>query len=109
MKKILLIIASIILVCSCVGVKSVAKGLENESYLDIVGNTDKYKSEVLVSIDDKTSFKTKVRKNKKEKINYKVFAISTGKHVIKVYYEDTLILKKTIFVSSQETRQIILP
>ncbi|MGB5989429.1 MAG: hypothetical protein WBG43_06800 [Marinifilaceae bacterium] len=109
MRKVLIIIASIMLVCSCVGIKSVSKGLENEAYLDIIGNTDKYKSEVLVSIDEDKSFKTKVRKGKENKINYNVFAISTGKHVIKIYYNNVIVLQKTIFVSSQETKQIILP
>jgi len=38
-----------------------------------------------------------------------VYAISTGKHVISVYYNDKVIYQKQIFISAQETKKVLLP
>jgi hypothetical protein len=38
-----------------------------------------------------------------------VYAITTGKHLIKIYSDNKIIYNQQIFVSSQQTKKIILP
>jgi len=111
-KSALLLVAILLAFTSCkVGSNSTTKGLENESFIEFVG-TSSYKGGVDVSIDDKTSFKAKVYKEKYEsnfeRIKGEVYAISTGVHTITVLYNGNLIYQKQIYVSAQETKKIVL-
>lgn len=104
---IILIIASSIIV-SCTGVKSVSKGLENQAFIELIGNPDKYHSGVDVVLDDKT-FKAEVVEAGMKRPKGTIYAISTGKHVLKIKHNNKIIYSKQIFVSAQETKQIVLP
>jgi hypothetical protein len=109
MKNIFLIIAiSLTFLTSCSGTKTVTKGLENQSFLEFIGNPSNYKGVVDVNIDDKTTFKARVNKDHSDRPKGNVYAISTGVHVITVTYNNNIIFKKQIFVSAQETKKIIL-
>ncbi len=110
MKKLIYILTIWLLVITgCTGVKTLSKGLENESYIEIIGKPGIYSGGVDVTIDETTSFKTKVNKGKAQRPKGNVYAISTGKHVVTVKYNNEIIYSKQIFVSSQETKQIVLP
>ena len=115
MKKIFLIIAiGLLFLTGCGGIKTLSTGLENESFLEFIGKPSHYSGGVVVNIDDKSTFKAKVKKDhaerpKTKRLKGKVYAIPTGTHTITVSYNNTDIFKKQIFVSAQETKKIILP
>jgi hypothetical protein len=94
---------------SCTGVKTISKGLENEAYIEIIGKPSNYSGGVDVTIDENTSFNAQVNKGISKRPKGKVYAIPTGKHTITVKHNKKVIYSKQIFVSSQETKQIILP
>lgn len=110
MKNIISLIAiTLFLISGCTGVKSVSSGLENEAFLRIMGDRSKYSKEVTVSIDDEIEFQAEVSKLHSNRPKGEVYAISTGSHVVSVSFNGELVFRKKIFVSSQETRKIILP
>lgn len=105
----LLIVISLILLASCGGIKTSSSGLEKESYLEFVGAPSDYSGGVEVSVDNQPTFKAEVFNDKATRVKGKVYAISTGQHVVSVSYKNNVILKKQIFLSSQETKKILLP
>ncbi|MCY2687550.1 hypothetical protein [Salinimicrobium sp. TH3] len=108
MKKLILLFA-VFTAVGCTGVKTTTAGLENEAFLVFLGNPKDYDTGVEVNIDDKTSFSAEVQKNHSNKPTGKVYAIATGPHVVSVIHNGEMIYKKRIFVSTQETKKIILP
>lgn len=110
MKNILFVFAiALTLLSSCTGVKTVSSGLENESFLEFVGKPNDYLGGVDVNIDDAINFNAEVNKEHADRPKGKVYAISTGKHVVTVSKNNQVIFKKQIFVSAQETKKIVLP
>jgi len=110
MKKILSIIAiALLLFSGCTGVKTISAGLENESFLEFVGNPASYKGGVEVNLDDKSTFNAEVVNDHADRIKGKVYSIPTGKHIVTVSYQNNVIIKKQLFISAQETRKILLP
>lgn len=118
-KLIFLFAATVLILTSCKvgeGSLSTARGLENESFLEFVGTASKYKRGVEVNVDGKTTFTAKVHNEsegnslspKVDRFKGKVYAISTGTHTITVSYKETIIYRKQIFASAQETKKIIL-
>jgi len=110
MKRILSILTiGILMFTACTGVRTASRGLENESFLEFVGNPDTYSGGVEVILDDKTTFIAEVNNDNAGSVKGKVYAISTGKHIVTVTYKNNLLVKKQIFVSAQETKKIVLP
>jgi len=110
MKKLLYILAiGLLIITGCTGVKTVTKGLENDSFLEFIGKPSNYSGGIDVIIDDTTTFKAEVNKANIKRPKGSVYAISTGKHVVTVKYNNETIYSKQIFVSAQETKQIVLP
>lgn len=110
MKKIIFgLTIGLFLLTSCGGIKTMSNGLENESFLEFLGNPDTYKGGVNVTIDDKTTFIAEVFKDKTRRTKGKVYAISTGTHNLSVAYNGKILVKKQIFISSQESKKILLP
>jgi len=110
MKKILSVFAiGMLLLTSCGGIKTISNGLENDAFLEFLGNPNDYKGGVNVAIDDKTTFNAEVYKDKTRRTKGQVYAISTGTHTISVSYNGKVLMKKQIFVSAQETKKITLP
>lgn len=112
MKKIhiaLLLTFVMIILTSCTGIKSTTSGLENEAYLTFVGKPNNYSGGIRVSIDDNISFQAKVMKKNTNRPKGKMYAVSTGTHVISVFYGSREVYKKQVFLSAQETREIVLP
>lgn len=110
MKKLLIILAvGLFLITGCTGVKTMSKGLENQSFLEFVGSPSNYSGGVDIIVDETITFKAKVHKANAKRPKGDVYAISTGKHTLKVKYNNEVIFSKQIFVSAQETKQIVLP
>lgn len=110
MKNITIIIVfGLSIITGCTGVKTATKGLENQSYIEFIGNPSNYSGGVDVTIDGTTTFKAEVNKVGAKRPKGTVYAISTGKHDVSVKYNNETIYSKQIFVSAQETKQIILP
>jgi hypothetical protein len=110
MKKIYLILTlAIIVIYGCGGIKTLSTGLDNEAFLEFVGKPNDYEGGLSVSVDEKTTFVAEVNKDKATKTKGRVYAISTGIHNVSVSYKNKLLYKKQIFISSQETKKIILP
>ncbi len=110
MKKIFLFItAGLMFLASCTGVKTASTGLENETYLEFLGDPSNYKGGVDVTVDEKTTFKAEVNDPTIARPKGKLYAISTGTHNISVSYNSKILFRKQIFVSAQETKKITLP
>ena len=101
-------ITGLFVLSGCTGVKTLSTGLENEAYLEFVGNPGNYSGGITVTIDDKTTFTANVNKDRANRPKGKVYAISTGNHTVSVSYQGTVIYSKQIFVSAQETKRISL-
>tara|TARA_B100000809_G_scaffold220164_1_gene227770 strand:+ start:198 stop:548 length:351 start_codon:yes stop_codon:yes gene_type:complete len=112
--KLFITVFTCLLFTNCTGVKTVSSGLENESFLEFAGDPRDFAGGVDVNIDDKITFKAEINKVRRNSPDHakrpkgKAYAISTGAHVVSVSYNNTLIFKKKIFISAQETRTIIL-
>jgi hypothetical protein len=109
MKKLYFITIFSTILFSCGGIKTMSSGLDNESYLEFVGKPNDYSDGLEVVVDGKINFKAEVNKNKTTKIKGQVYAISTGTHTLSVSYKSQVLYNKQIFISSQETKKIILP
>jgi bacillopeptidase F (M6 metalloprotease family) len=110
MKKVLYVMTiSLMVLVGCKGVKTLSTGLENESYLLFIGKPGNYSNGLDVNIDGKTMFKAKVNKDQFKPSRDRIYGITTGSHAITVLYNDKIIFKEQIFVSTQETRKIVLP
>jgi hypothetical protein len=102
------LVISLIFLASCTGVRTMTKGLENEAYLEFVSSSN-YSNGIDVVLDETLTFKANVVKGTAKRPKGEVYAVSTGKHHISVKYKNEIIFSKQIFVSAQETKQIILP
>ncbi len=110
MKKIIFILfAGVLVLAACTGVKSLSSGLESEAYLKFIGNTKLYENGVEVTVDDKIVFTAQVVDDAKKEPAGNVYAIAPGKHTVNVKYNDNVIYSKLIFISTQETKKVILP
>jgi sugar lactone lactonase YvrE len=107
-KLIMTISIGLLILSGCTGVKTLSTGLENESFLEFVGNPNNYSNGVTVTVDGTTTFVASVNKDHADRPKGEVYAISTGKHTITVSYENQVIYSKQIFVSAQETKRILL-
>lgn len=103
-----LLLTCLIILSSCGGIKTKSAELENEAFLEFVGPTHSYHGGVTVSLDNNVNFKAAVNKNKVKYVKGKVYAISTGTHILKVSYNGKILYEKQIFVATQETKTIIL-
>lgn len=110
MRKLIYIIAAgFLFFMSCTGIKTASRGLENESFLEIVGTVGNYPGGVDVNIDDKINFKAVVNEDHADRPKGKIYAISTGTHILAISFNQKVIYQKQIFVSAQETKKITLP
>lgn len=104
-----IILVFLMILSSCGGTKTASRGLTNESYLEFIGKPSVYSDGVQVTIDDNTPFTAKVYNDRVGRLRGEVYAISTGAHTLKVYFEKKLIYNNQIFIMSQESKKIILP
>ncbi len=96
MKNVLLIISLLVLLgfSGCGYKQGVITG-DKKSYLYFTGNTEN----ILVSINDGIQFSVKAGKDNQYKIK-------PGKHLVKVYKGDKIIVKREIFVGDGIAKEI---
>lgn len=94
-------------VTNCTGVETTSRGLENEAYLEFVGKD--YTGGVKVIIDNENTFNANVKKKILKRPKGDKYAINPGRHILEVYYNGSLIVKKEILVANQESYRINLP
>jgi hypothetical protein len=109
MKKIIFITLSLIFATSCEITKTSSSGIENQAFLLIVGTTSNYPNGVEVILDEKTRFIGEVQKDYMRVKDVRLYGISTGRHDVSIMHNNQVLYKKTIFVTSQQTKKIILP
>lgn len=110
MKNIIAILAfCLFMATGCTGLKTTTHGLENQSFLEFVGNPRLYSKGVDVVVDKTKSFNAEVHKAGKKRPVGNTYAIPTGKHTITVMHDDKIIYSRQIFVSAQETKIVVLP
>lgn len=98
-----------LLLTSCkVGNVAVSQGLSDQSYLYFV-STQKYSDPVKVTLDGTTTFDAQVVKEKKHTVKGNTYAVATGKRYISVSSQGKVIWEREVFLSTQETKKIILP
>lgn len=109
MKKILFFTILTTLLIGCDITKTLSRGIENQAFLLIVGTPSKYPKGVEVVLDDKTIFNAEVQKNSAKVKHLRLYGISSGKHKVSISKNNNSIYEKIIFVSSQQTKKIVLP
>jgi hypothetical protein len=109
MKKSALLLILFIFLSSCGITKTSATGIPNQAFLSFVGTASMYPKGVEVILDDKTRFNAQVHKNRSKIKHLRVYGISTGKHKVSVVNNGKTLYEKVIFLSSQQTKKIILP
>lgn len=111
MNKLFIILLSVtfLVISSCAtGIKTTTKGVDNTSYLEFVGEPRFYPDGVEVILNNKTAFIAGVNVSE-DQIGGISYAIPPGKHDLEVRAGGELIYSKQIFISTQETKQIMLP
>ena len=110
MKKILILIFTVLVTSSCDVTSSTVSGVENQSYLIFMAPfTQDYPDGVEVTIDESTNFDAKVHKNISRVRNLLKYGISSGRHDLKVVKGGNILYSKTVFLSPGQTKKIILP
>lgn len=105
----LLTFACCLLLTGCkVGNVAVSQGLSDQSYLYFV-STHKYPEPVKVTLDKGTTFDATVVRERKATVKGNTYAVSTGKHRVSVSYQGKTIWEREVFLSTQETKKIVLP
>ena len=97
-----------LLLASCTGMKTSATSVENEAYLEFIGDPSQYAEDLDVTIGDDYTFTAEVHTEKTGRPNGKLYSIPTGRHRVTVSYKGRVLFSKDIFVGNQETRQIHL-
>ena len=106
--KLKILVALSIFLVGCGGISNTVRGLDDVAFLEFVGNSDTFKEGVQVVVDGKPSFDAKVYKDKVTRVKGNVYSISKGKHEISVSYQGKIIFKQQVFLSTQETKKIVL-
>lgn len=104
----LLAIPLVLLGCTA-GRTTETRGLENESYIQVVEGQQKYPEGVDVYVDDAAPFKVKVNKVNDRIAKGNVYTVKSGTRHLKVVYKSQVLFDKQVVLSSQQTRQIQLP
>ena len=111
LRLLLLIVFTAVTFSSCkVGVVSKSGGKDSQSYLQFVqGGSQSYHDGVAVYVDDNPAFTANVNVLKKNRIKVDTYVINPGTRHVKVVYNGNTVYEKTVVVSTQQTKQIILP
>lgn len=98
-----------ILAVSCYTVKNTVSGTEDVAFLHIVSaNNGKYGT-VDVTIDDNIAVKSKVQYISDEPSKDATVAVASGKHNVKIMYNNAVIYSREVYVSTSEIRTVELP
>lgn len=111
MKKLLILLVLPLILFGCKANYPVSQqgGKEDVAYLLFVSVDEYAGKKVFVTIDDAQLFTAKVVNQKDANRKGVQYGVSTGTRDLMVTYEDKIIFKKKLFLSTQEVKQIILP
>lgn len=109
MKKVISILCLLLLI-SCKGAYQTSSGgYEDEGYVSVVGDPEKYKAGVLVSVDGASPFIVEVVQDEKISKSDSRFKVSAGKHQLKMMYQGKNVFQQNVIIFVQETKKIMLP
>lgn len=107
------LIALLFLACalwSCKGAyTSTSGGKEDIGYISLVGDSGKYRGGVIVSIDNNKPQIVEVTEEGKLYKEDQRMKAPTGKHVVKIMYQNKVVYQQQVFFFAQETKKISLP
>ena len=103
-------LCSIAMICSCVHPPvSQESGIDDIAHLLFVSSGNRPSYEVLVTIDGKTTFSANTVKAKESSHKGEQYVVRTGKRELRVVEGEKVLYKKSIFLSTGETKEILLP
>lgn len=108
-QRIATLLCATFLLAGCKAPVAQQSGREDIAYLLFISPKQYAGKEVTVTLDTQTPFEAKVIKEKFARSKGKQYGVHTGKRKIKVTYEGRTLYDKYIFISSQETKHILLP
>lgn len=91
-----------------VGTVASTQGLSDQAYLVFISNS-KYNKPVQVALDGSTTFNAKVFKDGKWNIKGDTYAVATGNRRLVVTSNGETLYDRNVFLSTQETKKIMLP
>jgi hypothetical protein len=110
MNRLYLILAiGLMVLAGCTGIKTSSRGVDNQAYLEFIGDPKLYEGGVDVNLNDQKTFKAEVNKEQQVPAKGNVYSINPGNILVSVSYNGKLLYKQQIFLSAQETRIIKLP
>lgn len=110
MKHVLIMLMLVsFLVVGCTSVKTFSSGVDNEAYLEFLGDPHLYTGGVEVDIDGEVTFTAQVEDPETvNRLRGKVYTVIPGVHVITVTYDGVIVYKQKVMLSNQETRKVKL-
>ena len=103
MKKIILLLLGILILHACGYQEGIVQKGE-KSFIKFAGNLEN----VSVQLDDMNQFVLKSGSESGTDDN-KLYQVSPGKHVLKVYRDGNLIINRILFLDDQATAEVIIP
>jgi len=103
MKKIILLLLGILILHACGYQEGIVQKGE-KSFIKFAGNLEN----ISVQLDDMKQFVFKSGSESGTDDN-KLYQVSPGKHVLKVYRDGNLIINRILFLDDQATAEVIIP
>lgn len=104
MKKVLWFVFLMFFMASC-GYQEGIVQKSDKSFLRFTGNTQN----VSVQIDDAAPFSLGTEVSQESSSNRMLYQVSPGKHTVKVYRQNRLIVNRILFLDSQVTQEVDIP
>jgi hypothetical protein len=101
-------VAFLFCISGCTGVKTTVKQIENQSFLELVGSNLTNSEQPKIFIDENPGFNAKVNDEYSDRPKGIKYAIPTGLHHIKITIKGKEIFSEIFFISSQETKKILI-
>ena len=110
MKNILYFLLLLLFTGCAVGTQTQKVQVPDQAFIVVVGNSDNYEdAQIFLQYDDMQKFPVEIKKQGTKRFKQTLYEISPGRHTLKVFNGDQLLINKEIFISNQETKEIILP
>jgi hypothetical protein len=101
-KNIIYLILGVILFSCSYGTREGAVQKSSKSFLHFIGNVEN----VSVIIDGGEPFILKKEEDTKRYSPHLLYQVTPGKHTVKIYRNNQLIVDRIIFVASSETKEV---
>jgi hypothetical protein len=97
MKELLILIVTVTLFTACGGYNSSVLEKESAGYIKFIGN----KTNASVEIDQSIQFNINPETD--------LYKLTPGKHIVKIYRDNNLIVERIIIIQSQNTIEVEVP